>query len=72
MIPPAKLPCTLAAWPAVIAKMTQGEVTVDMKVARYREMTSLGRALRERGHDPERDRWPKRARAPTLFRVRRI
>jgi pimeloyl-ACP methyl ester carboxylesterase len=67
MIPPAKLPCTLAAWPAVIAKMTQGEVTVDMKVARYREMTSLARVIWERSYDPKLDRWLKRVSVPTLI-----
>jgi pimeloyl-ACP methyl ester carboxylesterase len=67
MIPPEKLPSTLVASPAVLAKMTQGEVTVDMKVARYREMTSLARVIWERNYDPKLDRWLKRVVVPTLI-----
>src|ERR1700730_5267738 len=67
MIPPEKLPSTLAASPTVLAKMTQGEVTVDMKVARYREMTSLARVIWERSYDLKLDRWLKRVSVPTLI-----
>jgi pimeloyl-ACP methyl ester carboxylesterase len=67
MIPPETLPSTLAASPTVLAKMTQGEVTVDIKVARYREMTSLARVIWERSYDPKLDRWLKRVFAPTLI-----
>jgi pimeloyl-ACP methyl ester carboxylesterase len=67
MIPPEKLPSTLAASPRLLAEMTQGEVTVDMKVARYREMTSLARIIWERSYDPKLDRWLKRASVPTLI-----
>jgi pimeloyl-ACP methyl ester carboxylesterase len=67
MIPPEKLPSTLAASPTVLAKMTRGEVTVDMKVARYREMTSLARVIWERSYDPKLDRWLKRVSVPTLI-----
>jgi pimeloyl-ACP methyl ester carboxylesterase len=67
MIPPEKLPSTLVASPAVLAKMTQGEVTVDMKVARYREMTSLARVIWERNYDPKLERWLKRVVVPTLI-----
>jgi pimeloyl-ACP methyl ester carboxylesterase len=67
MISPEKLPSTLAASPTVLAKMTQGEVTVDMKVARYREMISLARVIWERSYDPKLDRWLKRVSVPTLI-----
>jgi len=67
MIPPERLPSILAASPTVLAKMTQGEVTVDMKVARYREMTSLARVIWERSYDPKLDRWLKRVSVPTLI-----
>jgi pimeloyl-ACP methyl ester carboxylesterase len=67
MIPPDKLPSTLVASPTVLAKMTSGEVTVDMKVARYREMTSLARVIWECSYDPKLDRWLKRVAAPTLI-----
>jgi pimeloyl-ACP methyl ester carboxylesterase len=67
MIPPDKLPSYLVAAPAVLAAMTTGEVTVDMKVARYREMTSLARVIWERNYDPKLDRWLKRIAAPTLI-----
>jgi pimeloyl-ACP methyl ester carboxylesterase len=67
MIPPEKLPSYLVAAPAVLAKMISGEVTVDMKVARYREMTSLARVIWERNYDPKLDRWLKRIAVPTLI-----
>jgi len=67
MIPPEKQPSTLAASPTVLAKMSQGEVTVDMKVARYREMTSLARVIWECSYDPKLDRWLKRVSVPTLI-----
>ena len=67
MIPPEKLPFTLVASPTVLAKMSQGEVTVDMKVARYREMTSLARVIWECSYDPKLDRWLKRVSVPTLI-----
>ncbi len=67
MIPPDKLPSYLVAAPAVLAAMTTGEVTVDMKVARYREMTSLARVIWERNYDPKLDRWLKRIAQPTLI-----
>jgi hypothetical protein len=41
--------------------------TVDMKVARYREMTSLARVVWERSYDPKLDRWLKRVCVPTLI-----
>jgi pimeloyl-ACP methyl ester carboxylesterase len=37
-----------------------------MKVARYREMTSLARVIWERNYDPKLDRWLKRVVVPTL------
>jgi pimeloyl-ACP methyl ester carboxylesterase len=67
MIPPEKLRSTLAASPTVLAKMSQGEVTVDMKVARYREMTSLARVIWECSYDPKLDRWLKRVSVSTLI-----
>jgi pimeloyl-ACP methyl ester carboxylesterase len=67
MIAPEDLPSTLAASPMVLAKMTQSEVTVDMKVARYREMTSLARVIWERSCDPKLDRWLKHVSVPTLI-----
>ena len=66
-IPPDKLASYLVAAPAVLAKMISGEVTVDMKVARYREMTSLARVIWERNYDPKLDRWLKRIAVPTLI-----
>jgi len=67
MIAPDKLASYLVAAPGVLAKMISGEVTVDMKVARYREMTSLARVIWERNYDPKLDRWLKRITAPTLI-----
>jgi pimeloyl-ACP methyl ester carboxylesterase len=67
LIPPEKLPSILVASPTVLAKMFEGEVTVDMKVGRYREMTSLARVIWGRSYDPKLDRWLKRVSVPTLI-----
>jgi pimeloyl-ACP methyl ester carboxylesterase len=67
MIPPEKLASYLVAAPAVLAKMMSGDVTVDMKVARYREMTSLARVIWERSYEPKLSRWLKRVAMPTLI-----
>jgi pimeloyl-ACP methyl ester carboxylesterase len=67
MIPPDKLPTYLVASPAVLAEITQAEVTVDMIVARHREMTSLARVIWESSYDPKLDRWLKHVAVPTLI-----
>ena len=66
MVPADKLLHYLVASPAVLAKMTEGEVTVDMIVGRYREMTSLARVIWESSYDPKLDRWLKHVAVPTL------
>jgi pimeloyl-ACP methyl ester carboxylesterase len=67
MIPPDKLAATLVSVPAVLEKMMAVEPTVDMKIGRYREMTSLARVIWERSWDPKLDRWLKRIASPTLL-----
>jgi pimeloyl-ACP methyl ester carboxylesterase len=67
MIPPDKLPHYLVASPAVLAEITQVEVTVDTIVARHREMTSLARVIWESSYDPKLDRWLKHVAVPTLI-----
>jgi len=55
--PPDKLPSYLRGGAGRFSRpWTTGEVTVDMKVARYREITSLARVIWERNYDPKLDR----------------
>jgi pimeloyl-ACP methyl ester carboxylesterase len=51
----------------MLAKLSSGEVTVEMRIARYREMTSLARVIWERSYDPKLSRWLKRIAVPTLI-----
>jgi pimeloyl-ACP methyl ester carboxylesterase len=47
--------------------MTSANVTIDMKVGRYREMTSLARIAWDRNYEPKLDRWLQNIAAPTLI-----
>lgn len=53
--------------PAARHKLSQVTETVDMKVARYREMTSLARIGWDRMYDPKLPRWLGRIFSPTLI-----
>jgi len=67
MVPPETLPSYLVEAPAMLAKLSSGEVTVEMRIARYREMTSLARVIWERSYEPKLSRWLKRIAVPTLI-----
>ena len=67
MIPPEALPSRLVASPEMLAALTQGPVTNEMRIARYREMTSLARLIWDRACEPKLDHWLKRVTAPTLL-----
>ena len=47
--------------------MASTKVTNEMKVARYREMTSLARVAWDRNYEPKLDRWLGHVRNPTLI-----
>jgi pimeloyl-ACP methyl ester carboxylesterase len=66
-IPADKLPAFLVARPEVLARLAAAPQTVDAKVARYREMTSLARIIWDRNYDPKFDRWLFHINAPTLI-----
>jgi pimeloyl-ACP methyl ester carboxylesterase len=66
-IPPDKLGPYLVSTPEILARMAAVSVTNDMKVARYREMTSLARIIWDRNYEPKFDRWLPNLTIPTLI-----
>jgi pimeloyl-ACP methyl ester carboxylesterase len=66
-VPPEELPSRLAAAPAVLSAMLQGEVSNETRLAQYREMTSLARLIWDRNYQPKLDRWLQRVRVPSLI-----
>jgi pimeloyl-ACP methyl ester carboxylesterase len=65
-IPAEQLPSYLVAAPDLLERIAGAPVTVDMKVSRYREMTSLARIAWDRNYDPKLDRWLGHVATPTL------
>jgi pimeloyl-ACP methyl ester carboxylesterase len=57
----------LVANPEILARMASTKVTNEMKVARYREMTSLARVAWDRNYEPKFDRWLAYVKNPTLI-----
>jgi pimeloyl-ACP methyl ester carboxylesterase len=47
--------------------MTSVNVTIDMKVGRCREMTSLARIAWDRNYEPKFERWLPNVAVPTLI-----
>jgi pimeloyl-ACP methyl ester carboxylesterase len=66
-IPADKLSPYLISTPEILARMAAVTVTVDMKVARYREMTSLARIAWDRNYEPKFDRWLPNVAIPVLI-----
>jgi pimeloyl-ACP methyl ester carboxylesterase len=66
-IPADKFASYLVASPEILARMTAVNVTIDMKVGRYREMTSLARIAWDRNYEPKFERWLPNIAAPTLI-----
>jgi pimeloyl-ACP methyl ester carboxylesterase len=67
VIPPEQQLAYLVRSPELLAKMAAAPVTNEVKIGRYREMTSLARVIWERNYDPKFDRWLKHIKAPTLI-----
>jgi pimeloyl-ACP methyl ester carboxylesterase len=65
-IPPENLQCTLVASPEILGRMASAVVTNEMRVARYREMTSLARIMWERDYEPKFDHWLPGVSVPAL------
>jgi pimeloyl-ACP methyl ester carboxylesterase len=66
-IPADKFASYLVASPAILSRMAAVNVTNEMKVARYREMTTLARIAWDRNYEPKLERWLAKVAAPTLI-----
>lgn len=66
-IPADKFASYLVATPEILARMAAVNVTNEMKVARYREMTSLARIAWDRNYEPKLERWLSKVPTPTLI-----
>jgi pimeloyl-ACP methyl ester carboxylesterase len=62
-----QVPSYIVSSPEALARIPTVNLTNDMKVARYREMTSLARIIWDRNYDPKLARWLRRIQAPTLI-----
>jgi pimeloyl-ACP methyl ester carboxylesterase len=65
-IPPEDQLRTLVASPELLARLSSAVVTNEMRVARYREMTSLARIMWERDYEPKFDHWLPGVSVPAL------
>jgi pimeloyl-ACP methyl ester carboxylesterase len=66
-IPADKQLSHLVASPEILARLAAVNVTNEMKVARYREMTTLARIAWDRNYEPKFDRWLPKISIPTLI-----
>ena len=66
-IPAEQLLSYLVSDPKTLKKMSEVVPTNEMRVGRYREMTSLARIIWEKGYDPKLDRVLTHIRADTLI-----
>jgi pimeloyl-ACP methyl ester carboxylesterase len=62
-----QVPSRIVSSPEALARIPSVNLTVDMKIARYREMTSLARVIWDRNYEPKLARWLGRVTAPTLI-----
>ena len=60
------VPSQIVSSPEALARIPSVNLTNDMKIARYREMTSLARIIWDRNYEPKLARWLGRIAAPTL------
>jgi pimeloyl-ACP methyl ester carboxylesterase len=67
VIPADQVPSYLVADLATLARLVPGGPTNEMKVARYREMTSLAHVAWNCNYDPKLERWLDRVTMPTLI-----
>jgi pimeloyl-ACP methyl ester carboxylesterase len=66
-IRPEQVPSYIVSSPEALERIPSTNLTVDMRVGRYRELTSLARVIWDRNYDPKLTRWLKRVRVPTLI-----
>jgi pimeloyl-ACP methyl ester carboxylesterase len=62
-----QVPSCIVSSPEALARIPSTNLTVDMKVGRYRELTSLARVIWDKNYEPKLTRWLKRIRVPTLI-----
>jgi pimeloyl-ACP methyl ester carboxylesterase len=67
MIRPEQVMSRILATPQALARVTSAPPTTEMKIARYREMTTLARVIWDRNYDPKLNRWLGRITVPTLI-----
>lgn len=66
-IRPEQVMSRVLSTPEALARVTSVPPTTEMKIARYREMTTLARVIWDRNYDPKLTRWLGRVTAPTLI-----
>ena len=66
MIPPERLLSHLISNPETLKRFTSVGMTNDMRIARYRETTSLARVMWDRNYEPKLGRWLEGLTTPTL------
>ena len=62
-----QVPSYIVSSPDALARIPSTNLTVDMRVGRYRELTSLARIMWNRNYDPKLTRWLRRIGVPTLI-----
>jgi hypothetical protein len=54
-----QVPSYIVSSPEALVRIPSTDLTVDMKVGRYRELTSLARIIWDKEYDPKLSRWLK-------------
>lgn len=62
-----QVPSYIVSSPEALARIPAVNLTNDLKIARYREMTSLARVIWDRNYEPKLTRWLGRVTTPTLI-----
>jgi pimeloyl-ACP methyl ester carboxylesterase len=62
-----QVPSYIVSSPEALARIASTDLTVDMRVGRYRELTSLARIIWDKEYDPKPSRWLKWIRVATLI-----
>jgi pimeloyl-ACP methyl ester carboxylesterase len=62
-----QVPAYIVSSPEALARIPSTDLTVDVRVGRYRELTSLARIIWDKNYDPKLIRWLKRIGVPTLI-----
>jgi pimeloyl-ACP methyl ester carboxylesterase len=62
-----EVPSYIVSSPEALARIPSADLTVDTRVGRYRELTSLARIIWDKNYDPKLTRWLRRIRVPTLI-----